>query len=280
MMKKILFFLLLASVSISVTAKQPKKPEYRPDWIYNAPHPGNSTYFYVVDQGEGSTKREALNQAIARVFQSTANRLGQFVSTDEINEALQAGTSYEVIGRNMKIPVYKVCEFAIQNQDDTWTMYILCQVAKSGNITPEFEPCEVCNTHIAFDNAMQHYNELMDYNEMEKELWNIQYKVDGWCYSLGCVGIVGGAAMQIWGYDGRLVDGDLTATSVAYAGFGMIGGGVLLTIIPSIVKSSFKVKLKKQRNNIYSQHLQLQPTQEIQISLGLVPNGMGVKCVF
>lgn len=278
-MKKILFFvLLLASASISVAAKQPKKPEYRPDWIYNAPRPGNSTYFYVVDQGEGSTKREALNQAIARVFQSTANRLGQFVSTDEINEALQAGTSYEVIGRNMKIPVYKVCEFAIQNQDDTWTMYILCQVAKSGNITPEFEPCEVCNTHIAFDNAMKHYNELMDYNEMEKELWNIQYKVDGWCYSLGIAGIVGGALMQIWGYDGN--PGELTATNVAYAGFGMIGGGVLLTIIPSIVKSSFKVKLNKQRNNIYTQHLQLQPTQEILFSLAPIPNGLGIKCVF
>ena len=279
-MRKILFFVLLAVFTISVSAQQPKKPEYRPDWIYNAPHPGNSTYFYVVDQGEGSTKREALNQAIARVFQSTANRLGQFVSTDEINEALQAGTSYEVIGRNMKIPVYKVCEFAIQNKDKTWTMYILCQVAKSGNITPEFEPCNVCNTHTAFENAMNHYHKLVDYNDLEKELRGIQYSVDGWCYSLGCVGIFGGAFMQIWGYDGRLSDGDLTATSVAYAGFGMIGGGVLLTIVPSIVKSSFKVKLKKQRNNIYSQHLQLQPTQEIQVSLGLAPNGIGVKCNF
>lgn len=278
-MKKILFFvLLLASASISVAAKQPKKPEYRPDWIYNAPRPGNSTYFYVVDQGEGSTKREALNQAIARVFQSTANRLGQFVSTDEINEALQAGTSYEVIGRNMKIPVYKVCEFAIRNQDDTWTMYILCQVAKSGNITPEFEPCEVCNTHIAFDNAMKHYNELMEYNEMEKELWNFQNNVAPWCYVLSTCVISAGCLMQIgWAKDD---DGIANNPKCGYAGLGIIGGGVLLTIIPSIVKSSFKVKLKKQRNNIYTQHLQLQPTQEILFSLAPIPNGLGIKCVF
>ncbi len=165
-MKKILFFVVsLACISLAY-AQQPRKPEYRPDWIYNTPHPGNATYLYVVEHGEGATKREALNQAIARVFQSTANRIGQFVSTDEINRAVQAGTNYDVIGRNMKVPVNKVCEFAKQDQTDySWTVYVLCQVAKAGNITPEFEECDLCNAHTIFDKNMKHYNDQLAQQE-------------------------------------------------------------------------------------------------------------------
>lgn len=160
MMKKILFFLLVASVSISVAAQTPRKPNYRPDWFYNTPHPENATYLYVVEHGEGSTKREALNQAMARVFQSTATRIGSLVSTEEINRAVQAGTDYSVISQNMKVPIHKVCEFPIQDTTDySWTMYVLCQVAKSGSITPEFEPCDVCNAHTVFDKQMQYYRE-------------------------------------------------------------------------------------------------------------------------
>ncbi len=160
-MKKILFLGLLVIVSMSVMG-QPRKPEYRPDWVYNTPHPGNATYLYVVEHGEGATKREALNQAIARVFQSTANRIGQFVSTDEINRAVQAGTNYDVIGRNMKVPVNKVCEFALQDHTNySWTVYVLCQVAKAGNITPEFEDCDLCNAHTVFDRNMKYYNDQL-----------------------------------------------------------------------------------------------------------------------
>ena len=160
-MRKILFFTLLALISTSAMAQQPPKPQFRPDWVYNTPHPGNSTYLYVVEHGEGATKREALNQAIARVFQSTANRIGQFVSTDEINRAVQAGTDYNVIGRNMKVPVHKVCEFPIQNEDYSWTVYVLCQVAKAGNITPEFDYAHansMCAAHTIYDRQVADSN--------------------------------------------------------------------------------------------------------------------------
>ena len=130
-MRRILFCVLLASVALCVSAQQSQQPEYRPDWMYQIPNPTNSTYLYVVEHGEGDTEREALNQAIARVFQSTANRIGQFVSTDEINRAVQSGTNYDVIGRNMKVPIHKVCDFSVQNSyTSKWTVYVLCQVAK------------------------------------------------------------------------------------------------------------------------------------------------------
>ncbi|MBO5674209.1 MAG: hypothetical protein J6S09_07970 [Paludibacteraceae bacterium] len=161
-MRKIPFFVLLVLFATSASAQQPKKPEYRPDWFYNTPHPGNATYLYVVEHGEGATKREALNQAIARVFQSTANRIGQFVSTDEINRAVQAGTDYSVIGRNMKVPINKVCEFAFQDEKSyAWTVYVLCQVAKSGSVIPEFDDCDLCNAHTIFDKNMMYYKEQL-----------------------------------------------------------------------------------------------------------------------
>lgn len=160
-MKKSILLLLMSVLTLSVSAQMTKKPTFRPDWTFKAPAPGNATYIYVVEHGEGKTKREALNQAVGRVFQSTANRIGAVVSTDAINRAVQAGTDYDVIARNMKVPVNKVCEFAVQDTTDyTWTMYILCQVAKTGNITPEFETSEECTKHEMFDQAMARWNEL------------------------------------------------------------------------------------------------------------------------
>lgn len=161
-MRRILFCVLLASVALCVSAQQSQKPEYRPDWMYQIPNPTNSTYLYVVEHGEGNTEREALNQAIARVFQSTANRIGQFVSTDEINRAVQSGTNYDVIGRNMKVPVHKVCEFSIQDKkNNNWTVYVLCQVAKTGNITPEFDYAHAnnnCAAHTIYDKQVADFN--------------------------------------------------------------------------------------------------------------------------
>lgn len=158
-MKRLIIFIVLFSASFSVFAQMTRKPTFRPDWTFKAPAPENATYLYVVEHGEGQTKRDALNQAICRVFQSTANRIGQYVSTDEINRAVQTGTDYEVISRKMKVPVNKVCEFAVQDPVDyTWTMYILCQVAKAGNITPQFETTEECTKHKMFDEAMERWN--------------------------------------------------------------------------------------------------------------------------
>lgn len=162
-MKKILFLVLLLGCAITVLAQRPRKPEFRPDWTYRTPSPENATYLYVVEHGEGLSQREAMNQAIARVFQSTANRIGQFVSTEEINRSLQSGASYNVIGRNIKVPINKVCEHSIQDKKTgEWSIYILCQVAKAGNITPEFGNFDGCSAHTLFDKQMGYYKEKLE----------------------------------------------------------------------------------------------------------------------
>lgn len=163
-MKKTLILLFLGCLSLTTVAQAMRpRPQFRPDWVFQAPRPGNGTYLYVVEHGEGNTKREAINQALGRVFQSTANRIGQAISTDEINKAVQEGTDYEVIARNMKVPINKVCEFPVQDTlTNSWTMYVLCQVAKAGNITPEFEATDECTKHERFDAALKKWKEDQD----------------------------------------------------------------------------------------------------------------------
>lgn len=158
-MKKLISLLALCGLFLPCAAKLTKKPVFRPDWTYKLPTTKSTTYIYVIEKGEGETQREALNQAIGRVFQSTANRIGQFVSTDEIHRAVQSGTDYEVISSKMKIPVNKVCEFPRQNPEDgTWTVYILCQVAVSGNVRPEFKSFNGCSSHIIYDRQMEKWD--------------------------------------------------------------------------------------------------------------------------
>lgn len=132
-MKKLLLILLTLTI-YSVSFGQSM-----PEWIYKLPKPGNNTYLYEKEMGLGSTENEARNQAIARVFQSTALRIGQPISSDEIFRAVQNNTEFSVIARTFKLNVHKVCEYPTRTVDGNYKVYILYQVAKAGNIEPRFD---------------------------------------------------------------------------------------------------------------------------------------------
>lgn len=136
-MKRKVITTLLVWVSIMASAQR------TPDWVTNIPTPSNNTYFYVVESAFGSTELQARNQAFARVFQSTAMRLGQPISAEEINRAVQSGTSYSVLSRQYNIPINKVCEYA-ENKSGTYRVYILCQVAKAATIPVQFDGFSAC----------------------------------------------------------------------------------------------------------------------------------------
>lgn len=159
-MNKRIFLLSLVSF-FSLCAFSMRKPEFYPDWFFSAPKPENATYMYVVEHGEGATKREAINLALARVFQSTANHIGSIVSTADITKAINEGTSYEVLAQSMRIPINKVCEFPKQNKDDSWTVYILCQVAKNAYVSPDFEPCIHCTERSLYDKRLEEYEKYV-----------------------------------------------------------------------------------------------------------------------
>lgn len=137
MNKRIAFTVVLALFTLSVTAQK------LPDWIINKPTPTNSTYLYVVESATGQTEMQARNRAIAEVFRSTAMRIGQPIDSEEINRALQRGTEYYVISSQYNVPINKVCEYT-DNKISPCRVYVLCQVAKAGNIRVEFDDFSAC----------------------------------------------------------------------------------------------------------------------------------------
>lgn len=136
-MKKTIIFLFLGLIAISGMAQK------LPDWITKKPRPTNSTYLYVVESATGQTEMQARNRAIGEVFRSTAMRIGQPFDSEEINRALQRGTEYYVISSQYNIPINKVCEYT-DNRTSPCRVYVLCQVAKAGNIRVEFDDFNAC----------------------------------------------------------------------------------------------------------------------------------------
>lgn len=137
MKNRIILTSILALLALSGMAQK------LPDWIINKPTPTNSTYLYVVESATGKTEMEARNRAIGEVFRSTAMRIGQPFDSEEINRALQRGTEYYVISSQYNIPINKVCEYT-DFKTSPCRVYVLCQVAKAGNIHVEFDDFNAC----------------------------------------------------------------------------------------------------------------------------------------
>ena len=148
MKKQIVFIFVLALIGLTSFAQQKQKP----GWIYNKPTPANNSYLYVVESATGLTELEARNQAFARLFQSTAMRLGQPIDSEEINRAVQSGKEFNVISAHYNIPINKVCEYVEKNAGG-YRVYILCQAAKAGNIIVEFDDFNGCHDVKPFKNS-------------------------------------------------------------------------------------------------------------------------------
>lgn len=116
----------------------PSVAQDRPSWILMPPKPANDTYEYKVEKGMASTETAARNLAVGRILQSVSFYLGAKVSSAEINEAVQKGTTFDLIAEYYDIPINKVCEFT-ERINNGYIVYVLCQVAKAGNIEPEFD---------------------------------------------------------------------------------------------------------------------------------------------
>lgn len=147
-MKRLVLIFFL-TVTLTVTAQN----NTRPGWTVKIPKAGNSTYMYVVERASGSTYQAALNNAIARVFQTTMMRIGTTVRWDEVNAALQKGTDWGSVAMEFNIPINKVCDYAQKADGEGYIVWILCQVAKSGNIPPDFEEFTSCNDTKTYNNG-------------------------------------------------------------------------------------------------------------------------------
>lgn len=130
-MKKGLLAILLVVVSAGAWAQ--------PRWTYKTlPTPKNYTYRFERTVGTGATMNDARTQAIAQVFQQTSNRLGQPVNAAEINRAVQRGDNFDVLSSTFNIKIINVDYYAEQQPDGSWHYHLLCEVAESANIEPQF----------------------------------------------------------------------------------------------------------------------------------------------
>ena len=146
-MNKITLTAIVLVLSIYASAQN------KPDWITKLPKAKNNTYRYMMESAIGSTENEARTQAIARIFQSTGNRLGQPVNAAEINRAVQSATDYSVIARDFNIPINKVCEYSERLKGGSYRVYVLCQVAEAGNIDVVWQTFNNCNAVKEFRNG-------------------------------------------------------------------------------------------------------------------------------
>lgn len=137
-MKRTFFFTLALLVACCAVAQQ------APQWVFKTPKAGNDTYLYVCEQGIGYSQQEAYNIALTRVFQSTSNRIGQPFDSQKLETALRNGTPLEVISRNYNIPINKICEYPEKLPNGNYRVYVLCQVAKAGNIVPQWDSFSKC----------------------------------------------------------------------------------------------------------------------------------------
>lgn len=145
-MKRFLF-----SVFIILSCFVAKAQE--PDWIYHLPKADNNTYVYVREYAIANTINEARNEVLVRVLQNTAMRIGQPFSSEEVFSALQQGKDLEIISRTYNIPINKVCEYSLKMKDGKYKVYILCQVAKAGNIEVKFSSFQGCDKVKQYNNT-------------------------------------------------------------------------------------------------------------------------------
>lgn len=132
-MKKTLLIIALTILTAGMASAQS-----RPAWTVKLPKAENNTYIYVCENAISTQEQDARNQAIARVFQSTAMRIGVPFDAQKVFEAVQSGTDLTVISQKYNLPIYKVCEYT-ERVGSNYKVYVLCQVAAAGNVVPEFD---------------------------------------------------------------------------------------------------------------------------------------------
>lgn len=147
-MKRIILTLL------AICAINGVKSQTMPTWTMQLPKAGNGTYMYVCEYALGDSESEARNQAMVRVFQTTAMRIGQPVSSEAIFDAAQKGKDFKVISQDYNIPINKVCEYSERMKNGLYRVYVLCQVAIAGNVAPQWDDFNGCQDIKQYKNGV------------------------------------------------------------------------------------------------------------------------------
>ncbi len=143
-MNKILFTLSLLVWALAINAQT----NNRPYWISNLPSaPEKSMYYYRVTQGEEMDYDKAYAKAFARAIMESSWKLGLEVNTSDDLQTIENGVhnNIKIADSKMTLPLNKVCEYTERRTETRGVrVYILWQVAKYGNVLPNFDEFTKC----------------------------------------------------------------------------------------------------------------------------------------
>lgn len=121
-----------------------------PKWVTNKPASNNITYYYRVTIGEGINYDKAYSSAFAKAIIESSWKIGVKVKSEDDINTIENGI-YENITipeNQKKLAMNKVCEYRESFNDSGKTyirLYILWQVAATGNTTPIFDDFSDCD---------------------------------------------------------------------------------------------------------------------------------------
>lgn len=143
MYRKLLVCILLLLSTIPIVAQYIGQPY----WITKVPDAVGDRYYYRVTMAEADSYDLAYAKAFAMAILESSWKMGVTVDNTGTIESLTNNILEEVSVRpgKMRLPMNKVCEF----REDVHTskkirLYILWQVAQSGNVDPKFETFNQC----------------------------------------------------------------------------------------------------------------------------------------
>ena len=117
-----------------------------PHWLRRTPIADNDTYFYKIESAVASTEDAALNKAMGRVILSAIQSLGLAINSNEVEKAIADGSVARSFATDYRIPIRHVCTYRKRADKNNIRVFVLCQVAKAGNISVQFSEFTNCGS--------------------------------------------------------------------------------------------------------------------------------------
>ena len=132
-MKKLILHLLLIVWYLPLFAQTP-------NWAINLPKSKNPTMDYLVGIGEGSTEKEARNDAFNDVLRKLIVRFRLPVNSNDIMDAVYRGASLTAISKDYNLPPMREVCYSNKRDYGKYRVYLLYQIAANSYISsPQFE---------------------------------------------------------------------------------------------------------------------------------------------
>jgi hypothetical protein len=142
-MRRFLFTLFLL-VTGGLFANAQENPPY---WVNQLPKPENGTYYFRVTHAEELTYEKAYVQAFSMAILESSWKMGLPVDAKNDLATIVQGVENNLSIRSHQshIAINKVCEWQTKNiTSNKIVLYVLWQVASSGNIEADFGYFEKC----------------------------------------------------------------------------------------------------------------------------------------